>query len=243
VNWCEVSDELWERLKPLLPKRPRRRRWPGRKPLDDRACLNGILFVLSTGIRWDRLPQQLGYGSGRTCWRRLRDWQQARVWAQAHARLLAELHAGGTSTGPVRSPTAPTSGPKGGRSDRPKPGRPGPPGSKHHLLTDPAWIPLAVRVTAANRNDITQLLPLIQQVPPVRGRRRRRPDQLLADRGYDSAAHREALRTLGIRPVIATRRVEHVAGGGWLSGRSPGCTGIVGWRCAGSTAPTSTMGS
>jgi hypothetical protein len=85
--WSGVRprDELWERLKPLLPKRPRRRRRPGRKPLDDRACLNGILFVLLTGNRWDRLPQQLGYGSGMTCWRRLRDWQQAGVWDQPHA--------------------------------------------------------------------------------------------------------------------------------------------------------------
>jgi transposase len=95
VDWREVPDELWERLKPLLPKRLRRRRWPGRKPLDDRACLNGILFVLSTGIRWDRLPQQLGYGSGMTCWRRLRDWQQAGVWDRLHALLLAELQASG----------------------------------------------------------------------------------------------------------------------------------------------------
>ena len=95
MDWCEVSDELWDRLKPLLPTRPRRRRWPGRKPLDDQVCLNGILFVLSTGIRWDRLPQQLGYGSGMTCWRRLRDWQQAGVWERLHALLLAELHAGG----------------------------------------------------------------------------------------------------------------------------------------------------
>jgi transposase len=72
---------------------PRRHRWPGRKRLDDRACLNGILFVLSTGIRWDRLPQQLGYGSGITCWRRLRDWQAAGVWNRLHELLLAELRA------------------------------------------------------------------------------------------------------------------------------------------------------
>ena len=95
MDWCEVSDELWERLKPLLPRRQRRRRWPGRKPLDDRACLNGILFVLVTGMRWDRLPPQLGYGSGVTCWRRLRDWTTAGVWDRLHELLLAELHAAG----------------------------------------------------------------------------------------------------------------------------------------------------
>jgi transposase len=42
--------------------------------------LSGILFVLSTGIAWRRLPQELGFGSGMTCWRRLRDWQQAGVF-------------------------------------------------------------------------------------------------------------------------------------------------------------------
>ena len=63
--------------------------------MDDRACLNGILFVLATGIGWERLPQQLGYGSGMTCWRRLRDWQAAGVWHRLHALLLAELRAAG----------------------------------------------------------------------------------------------------------------------------------------------------
>src|SRR5215210_2999239 len=89
----EVSDELWARIQPLLPVRSRRSRWPGRLPLDDRACLNGILFVLLTGISWADLPQQLGHGSGMTCWRRLRDWTTAGVWDQLHAVLLAELHA------------------------------------------------------------------------------------------------------------------------------------------------------
>jgi transposase len=89
----EVSDKLWARIQPLLPVKPRRSRWPCRIPLDDRACLNGILFVLLTGIAWTDLPQQLGYGSGMTCWRRLRDWTQAGVWEDLHALLLAELHA------------------------------------------------------------------------------------------------------------------------------------------------------
>src|SRR3954470_13318966 len=66
ADW-EVSDELWARIKPLLPVVERRSRYPGRRRLDDRACLNGILFVLVTGVRWDRLPPQLGYGSGVTC--------------------------------------------------------------------------------------------------------------------------------------------------------------------------------
>ncbi|MGW9031772.1 transposase, partial [Streptomyces sp. NPDC055722] len=68
---------MWERIEPLLPKVERRYRYPGRKRLDDRKVLCGILFVLYTGIRWEFLPQELGYGSGSTCWRRLRDWNDA----------------------------------------------------------------------------------------------------------------------------------------------------------------------
>jgi transposase len=86
-----VPDGLWERIEPLLPKRTRRFRHPGRKPLDDRKALSGILFVLHTGIPWEFLPQELGFGSGMTCWRRLHDWNEAGVWQRLHELLLAEL--------------------------------------------------------------------------------------------------------------------------------------------------------
>jgi transposase len=88
-----VSDELWERIEPLLPREPRRFRHPGRKPFDDRLALQGTLFVLHTGIGWEYLPQELGFGCGMTPWRRLRAWQQAGVWERLHELLLAELHA------------------------------------------------------------------------------------------------------------------------------------------------------
>ena len=68
---------------------------PGRKRLDNRRVLCGILFVLYTGIPWEFLPQELGYGSGMTCWRRLRDWHEAGVWQRLHETLLAELHTAG----------------------------------------------------------------------------------------------------------------------------------------------------
>ncbi len=55
--------------------------------------LPGILFVLYTGIGWEGLPQELGFGSGMTCWRRLRDWQDAGVCDRLHELLLAELSA------------------------------------------------------------------------------------------------------------------------------------------------------
>ena len=66
-----VSDGLWQRIEPLLPKRQRRFRDPGRKPVPDRQALPGILFVLHTGIAWRHLPLELGFGSGSTCYRRM----------------------------------------------------------------------------------------------------------------------------------------------------------------------------
>jgi len=87
-----VDDELWALVEPLLPlPKPRRWRFPGRKPLDNRKALTGILFVLKTGIPWEDLPQEMGCGSGMTCWRRLRDWQAAGVWQALHKVLLAKL--------------------------------------------------------------------------------------------------------------------------------------------------------
>lgn len=91
-----IDDELWALIEPLLPApKPRRKKYPGRLPVSDRAALNGILFVFKTGIRWSDLPIACGFGSGSTCWRRLRDWHEAGVWGQLHALLLAKLREAG----------------------------------------------------------------------------------------------------------------------------------------------------
>ena len=87
-----LTDEMWEVVELVLPPpKPRRQRYPGRKPLDNRKALTGILFVLKTGIGWEDLPQELGCGCGMTCWRRLRDWHAAGVWTQLHQLLLSLL--------------------------------------------------------------------------------------------------------------------------------------------------------
>ena len=88
-----VPDELWEVVEPLIPKVKRRHRHPGRKRIPDRQVLTGILFVLKTGIRWEDLPQEMGCGSGVTCWRRLDEWQRQGVWQKLHEALLAKLNA------------------------------------------------------------------------------------------------------------------------------------------------------
>lgn len=86
-----INDELWVRIKALVPvHRPGTR---GPVPLDDRRCLQGILFVLYVGITWRHLPPELGFGSGVMCWRRFRRWCESGVWQRLHRLLLVELHA------------------------------------------------------------------------------------------------------------------------------------------------------
>lgn len=109
----------------------------------------------------------------------------------------------------------PRTGEKGGSATGPSPVDRARNGSKHHLLVDATGIPLAWTLTGGNRNDITQLIPLVDRVPPVRGkvgRPRRRPDRLSADRGYDFDNHRRQLRRRGIRPEIARRKTAHGSG-------------------------------
>ena len=109
----------------------------------------------------------------------------------------------------------PCAGEKGGSETGPSPVDRRRNGSKHHLLVDASGIPLAWTVTGGNRHDVTQLLPLVERVPPVRGnvgRPRRRPERVSADRGYDYDKHRRELRRLGITPEIARRNTAHGSG-------------------------------
>jgi transposase len=192
-----LDDELWALIEPLLPPpKPRRNRYPGRKPLDDRALLTGIiLFILQTGLRWDLLPREMGCGSGMSCWRRLRDWQAAGVWCRC--RFLLDPRGG------CRSKTGPNP------TDRARPG------SKHHLITEAQGIPLAVILTGANRHDVTQLHALVDAIPPISGKRGRplsKPRIVQGDRGYDHDKYRRPLHAAGITTEIARRGEPHGSG-------------------------------
>ena len=88
-------------------------------------------------------------------------------------------------------------------------------GSKHHLVVDANGTPLAASVTGANRHDVTQLLPLIDAIPPIRGKAgapRFKPDEAYADRAYDSEPHRQELRDRHIKPFLAKRNTQHGSG-------------------------------
>jgi transposase len=123
-----VPDELRARIEPLLPVIPRRPGHPGRRRLDDRKVLCGILLVLDTGIAGEFLPQELGSGSGMTCRRRLRDRHQAGVWQRLHEALPAGLNAGGALDWPRAAMDsshvrAVTGGPRRARARPAAPGR------------------------------------------------------------------------------------------------------------------------
>lgn len=212
-----LPDALWERIQPLLPPpKPRRFRHPGRKPLGDRQCLTGLLFVLKTGIPWEMLPKEMGCGSGMTCWRRLQQWQHSGVWLRLHAVLLAELNrADRIDWSRAVADSSLTRALGGGEGSGPNPTDRGRPGVKHHVLTDAGGVPLVVDTSPANVPEIKVLLDLVASVPPVRGkpgRPRRKPKELQGDRGYDSEPHRQKLRALGIEPVLAKRGTEHGSG-------------------------------
>ncbi|WP_243457557.1 IS5 family transposase [Ottowia testudinis] len=205
----EISTALFKRIEPLLPAvKPCAK--GGRPRLSDERALNGILFVLRTGTPWEHLPQELGFGSGMTCWRRLRDWQAAGVWHRLHLALLAELRGAGKldfsrasiDGASVASPGARTRG----QPDRP--GQAWQQAPHHHR---PPGHPLIFCVTGANRHDSVVFEELIDALPAVRGkpgRPRHWPDKLHADKGYDYARCRAHLKRRGICDRIARKGVE-----------------------------------
>ncbi|WP_429496507.1 IS5 family transposase [Paraburkholderia youngii] len=212
-----LDDALWALIEPLLPPpKSRRSRYPGRKPLDDRAMLTGILFILQTGLRWDLLPREMGCGSGMSCWRRLRDWQAAGVWDRLHEVLLAKLRESDridwsrvvVDSSSIRAVGA-------GQKTGPNPTDRARPGSKHHLITEAQGIPLAVILTGANRHDVTQLHALVDAIRPIAGKRGRplsKPRIVQGDRGYNHDKYRRPLHAAGIATEIARRGEPHGSG-------------------------------
>ena len=243
-----VSDELWVLIEPLLPRVERRFRYPGRRRLPDRQALQGILFVLHTGISWPHLPLELGFGSGVTCWRRMDEWQKAGVWERLHELLLARLRAAGEiEWSRAVADCKSRAGEKGGSATGPSPVDRARSGSKHHLLVDATGIPLAWTLTGGNRNDITQLIPLLDRVPPVRGRvGRPRGDQTgspptvlttTSRSGASSASAGSPPRSRVARPSTAP---VSAATAGSSSAPSPGSTSSNGCSSDTTAAPTST---
>ena len=207
-----VSDAFWSLFAPLLPSRPPRPKG-GRPPVADRAALAGILFVLKSGIPWEMLPQEeVGCGCGMSCWRRLRDWQQAGIWQAFHRTLLDRLgRAGLIDWGRCSLDSASVPAKAGGAATGPNPTDRGRPGSKRHLVVDRQGVPFGGPAHRRQRP---------RQRRARGGPRRRaagapaaRPApaatmKLHADKAYDYPRCRRACRKRGIVPRIARRGIE-----------------------------------
>ncbi len=212
-----MGDGLWAVVEPLLPKWPQRS--PGPRPVDDRRCLEGILFVLYTGITWQQLPLE-GLWLGADLLAAARPVARSRGLRGPAPHTAGRVERGRADRLDARPRgRLPRQGEKRGEATGPSPVDRGKTGSKHHLICDGNGTPFTVITTAANVNDVTQTLALVDGIPPVAGRRgrpRRRPDALLGDKGYDSNPNRRELQNRRILPVISRKGSPNIAGLGQL---------------------------
>jgi transposase len=211
----EFFDAVAHHLPPEQPVGPQ----GGRPRIGHRVVVRVIRFVLATGARREDVPAELGC-SGRTAHRRLRAWEEAGIWDRLHADLLAApKRAGklGADTVIVDGVTVRAFG--GGEATGPSPVDRRRPGTKHTPLVDRHGVPLAIRTAGANASDHRQILPIVLDFPRVKGtpgRPKELPDDLYADRGFDSEATRALLRWPGIEPHIAKRGTPHGSGLGQI---------------------------
>jgi transposase len=187
----------------------------GRPPIANRSIVRVLWFVLATGCRWEDVPPELGC-SGRSAHRFLQLWEEMGCWDRLHADLLRQLRkAGRLDPDLVIVDAVILRAFGGGELTGPSPVDRGRKGTKHTLLVDPHGVPLAIRTAGANASDHTQIFPIVLDFPKVGGKPGRpqaTPDELYADRGYDSDDTRWLLRWLGIEPHIANRRTPHGSG-------------------------------
>lgn len=223
-----MPDDFYELVCHHLPPEPPVGPEGGRPRVPHRNVLKVIWFVLATGCRWEDVPLELGC-SGRTALRRLRDWERLGIWDRLHLDLLGALkRQGKLEPGTVIVDAVTVRAFGGGEATGPSPVDRSKKGSKHTLLVDRRGTPLAIRTAGANASDHKQILPVVLAFPKVGGRRGRpkqRPDDLYADRGYDSRLTRWVLRWLGIEPHIARRKTPHGSGLGkvrWVVERTIG---------------------
>jgi transposase len=214
-----VSADLWAAIEPLLPPpKARRPDHPGRKPLDRRKVLSGVIYVLKTGIAWGDLPAEVGLGCGKTCRAVLDEWQRAGVWDRLHRVLLAKLNAADRidwSRAAIDSASARS--PLGGEATGSSPTDRRKPGIERHAIVDGRGVSLAAATTGAHRHDSQATVPLLNALPGVAGkvgRPRRYPGRLYGDRAYDSEPLRGACQARRIDPAPARRDAGHGSGPG-----------------------------
>lgn len=211
----DMPEGFYDILCPYLPPDAPAGPQGGRPRVANSIVMKVIWFVLVTGVRWADVPWQLGC-SGRTAHRRLREWEEKGIWDRLHAQLLRLLNQENKldpDTVIVDSVIVRAFG--GGEATGPSPVDRGKKGTKHTLLVDSLGVPLAIHTAPANASDQTEIIPLVLDFPTIEGkpgRPKELPDEVYADRGYDSESTRWIMRWLGIEPKIAKRNTEHGSG-------------------------------
>jgi len=200
MSSIHLTESQWAFIQPLLPPPSR----TGRPRADDRQTINGILHVLITGCRWQDLPR--AYGAPTTVWRRLKHWGELGVWERIWRAALTALDQAGELDWSIAFldgsfVPAKNGGEKVGLTKKGK-------GTKWMLVVDGHGLPLGFHLDSAHTAEVKlaeQTLDTIRVARP-RGHPKRRPDKLVADRGYDSRAFRSALRRRGIAMCIPAKR-------------------------------------
>ena len=224
-----MPEEFYEIASHHLPPDQPVGRQGGRPRVENRIVLKVIWYVLVTGCRWCDVPQEMGC-SGETARTRLVEWQRMNLWNRLHLDVLRLLRRDGdleNDTAIIDAVLVRAQG--AGEKSGPSPVDRGKPGRKYTFAVNRQGIPFAVRTVGANRNDKTQLLPIIKEDYPAiggrPGRPKEKPDQVIADAGYDSERVRNVLRCLGIEPLIRKTGSEHGSGLGkvrWVVERTIG---------------------
>jgi transposase len=230
MNAQDLAEELRAVIQPLLPPEPPKPKG-GRSRIPDRNVLTGIVFMLLSSCSWANLPaKQLGCGSPVTCWRRVRDWQQAGVWDQLHQVLLAELRrAGQLDFSRCSLDSVSVRAKRAGELTGANPVDRGKRGSKYHLLVERGGVPLAAAVSAANTPDAQLLEQVVDAVPATRHTTAPRPGGRCGGEGSPRGSH----------GAESSQASGSGAGGGWWNGRWRGCLAPAACRCATSDAATS----
>jgi transposase len=199
-----LTDAQWEKIRPWLPKRPPRPRG-GRPPSDNRQVLEGILWILRSGARWQDLPEE--FPSPSTCWRRLRDWEEQGVWLTIGRAFLGELHEQQQlkwSEAFLDGSFAPAK--KGSGVGKTKRGK----GTKWMVVVDGQGVPLGNHLHAASPSEVKLVEATLETIRVGRrrgpGRPRQKPRRLIADRGYDSDPLRKQRAARGIELIAPHRK-------------------------------------
>lgn len=209
VDSFSLPDELWIRIKPLLPDR-RISPGGGRPAMDQRTAFTALFYILRTGCQWKALPRSLGASS--TVYGHFRRWVDAGVFAALWQQGLCEYdRTKGIGWKWQSVDGCMTKAPLGGEATGPNPTDRSKTGTKRSLLTDANGIPLALVIDGANRHDVKMLERTLQRTMAERPDPNSCRQHLCLDKGYEAGSVRRLVLDLGYTPHVKSRQEEKSA--------------------------------